>query len=323
MNIIRFTQPNPEFILKAILTWFIEENNSEPIVASKFSKIYSNDNYGYLQKYVKSFKGPKKLITEYKSSIDYQGKKYKIVWEDNNQSHGKGQIFVRNINTTCKEVLEKESIQLKCLPKECLYCNKKFKTINALNGHLKVHKEEKKEFEEFKKWNNKKKSSDLVDSLTEEIFEINLNDLDLNSKNTYKYWNYLHNKIAKQVVIEDNDFSRHYTELYKKEFTKDTQMSYEDYLKIAVRCSGRAYPSDHKNKHKIEAYKNLVSGLNSIYTNYQLSKIGWDKNTYNDWEELLSKEKIEKSLSKKKYSDDDMKKKLTVIEFYRNYFLNN
>lgn len=321
MNIIRFTQPNPEFILKAILTWFIEENNSEPIVASKFSKIYSNENYGYLQKYVKSFKGPKKLITENKSSIDYQGNKYKIIWEDNSQSHGKGQISIRNIDTTCKEVLEKETINLKSLPKECPYCNKKFKTTNALNGHLKVHKEEKKEFEEFKRWNNRKKSSGLVDSITEEMFKINLTDIDLNSKNTYKYWNDLHNKLAKQVVIEDNDFSRQYTEFYKKKFTKDTQMSYEDYLKIAVRCSGRAYPSDHKDKHKVEAYGKLISGLKSIYTNYQLSKIDWDKNTYNEWEELLSKEKTEISLTKQ--DSTDVMKQITIVEFYRNYFLNN
>lgn len=323
MNIIRFTQPNPEFILKAILTWFIEENNSEPIVASKFSKIYSNENYGYLQKYVKSFKGPKKLITENKSSIDYQGNKYKIIWEDNSQSHGKGQISIRNIDTTCKEVLKKESIELKSLPKECLYCNKKFKTINALNGHLKVHKEEKKEFEEFKRWNNRKKSSSLVDSITEEIFKINLTDIDLNSKNTYKYWNDLHNKLAKQIVIKDNEFCKQYTEHYKRQFTKETKMSYDDYLKIATNCSSASYSCDNKNKYKVEAYEKLLDGLNCLYTNYQLSQIGWHKKTYNEWEEILNTEKNEKSLSKKKYSDDDMKKKITVIEFYRTYFLNN
>ena len=121
-------------------------------------------------------------------------------------------------------------------------------------------------------------------------------------------------------------FSRHKKKVctrrfYKKKFTKDTQMSYEDYLKIAVRCSGRAYPSDHKDKHKVEAYDKLISGLKSIYTNYQLSKIDWDKNTYNEWEELLSKEKTEISLTKQ--DSTDVMKQITIVEFYRNYFLNN
>jgi hypothetical protein len=312
MNIIRITQPKPEFILNSILTWFIEENNSEPIVASKFCKIYKNENYGFLQPYVKSFKGPKKLITENPSPIDYQGNKYKIIWKDDNQSHGKGQIFIRNITTNSKETIESKS-----LPKECIYCNKKFKTINALNGHLKVHKEEKEEFEEFKKWNNKKKSSDLVDSLTEEMFEINSNDLDLNSKNTFKYWNNLHAKIGKQSVTSHNDFSKEYKKVYGKNYIEDTKISYDDYINIATACSSASFLSD--DRYKIEAYEDLLKGLHTFNTNYKLSKINWSRKTFNDWDDELKKEKMKESFCQKGSEDKEM----NIVEFYRNYFLNN
>lgn len=318
MNIIRFTQPNPEFILKAILTWFIEENNSEPIVASKFSKIYSNENYGYLQKYVKSFKGPKKLITENKSSIDYQGNKYKIIWEDNSQSHGKGQIYIRNIDTTCKEVLEKETINLKSLPKECLYCNKKFKTINALNGHLKVHKEEKKEFEEFKRWNNRKKSSGLVDSITEEMFKINLTDIDLNSKNTFNYWNEIHTKIGKRFVKSKSDFCKEYKRKFGEYFTDDSKISYDDYISIRFICScSFSNPTD--DRYKMEAYEELLKGLHSIYPNYREEKINWTKKTFDDWNNELKEEKMKDSFSQK----DSKDKEMTIVEFYKEFYLRN
>jgi len=181
-------------------------------------------------------------------------------------------------------------------------------------GYILIEKNPNKKTPEIKKPNIKKFAK--IESSTKKLLNI-LDDIDFNSKNTFKYWNDIHTKIGKQSVTSHNDFSKEYKKFYGKKFTEDSKISYDDYIIIAVTCSSASFSSDER--YKIEAYEELLKGFNSFYTNYTLSKINWSKKTFDDWDNELKEEKMKDSFSQK----DSKDKEMTIVEFYKEFYLRN
>ena len=194
----------------------------EPTISESNLKVYTipaekltigiyHNNIGF-QKEIKAHKGIKKLINKNKDhKIDINNHTYNLTFIDSvSKDKPCGFISLKEqiINNDSSSTKIKESSQRLprfplrmdgCLPstsglleiirdleertqKECIYCKRKFETIDALDKHKNIHINEIKEFEEFKKIKeiktsdkslvNSKIPSKLVDSITTEMFQM-------------------------------------------------------------------------------------------------------------------------------------------------------